>query len=412
MNYTTNLSDKWRITIEASFTNEEFLAEYKRQLADVAKSAKMDGFRPGKAPSSLIEQRYKKNIEEETEEKLMQRALVAAIKEKNLNPLSRPYVKKVERKLDSLCCEIEFDVFPEKQMSGYDEIKISLKKKEATNEVVENNINIIRNMYAKIDDKEGPLEKHDIAIIDLSVFDSDGKEIEEMKYADYSVEITEGEILPVFIDNLVGKSKGAEFEFNYKYAPDYQDELLKGKDVLIKIKVKETKKKILITDNEEFAKKLGFASYQEIFDMTKKRIERDFERDFEFERDELVINSLIEKNPFEVPETLILMHLEAIVNSLKKQNRDDLKDDDKLREVYMNYAVWRAKREVILHTIALQEKIEANDDEVTKQVEEIRKHPDMKVRKMADSEDIRDDISRDIVFTKVRDLIISKVIYE
>ncbi|MDD3803144.1 MAG: trigger factor [bacterium] len=412
MNYTTNLSDKWRITISATFTNEEFLAEYKIQLEEVKRQAKMDGFRPGKAPATLIEQRYKKSIEEETEERLMQRALVAAIKEKNMNPLSRPYVKKVERKLDSLYCEIEFDVFPEKQMSGYDEIKINLKKKEATDDVVESNINIIRNMYAKIEDKEGPLEKQDIAIIDLSVFDAEGKEIEEMKYSDYSVEIADGEILPVFIENLAGKSKGAEFEFKYKYPDDYQDELLKGREVSIKIRVKETKKKILTTDNEEFAKKLGFNSYAEIFEMTKKRIERDFERDFELERDELVINKLIEKNLFEVPETLILMHLEAIINSMKKQNKNEINDDSKLREIYMNYAVWRAKREVILHSIAAQEKIEAHDDEITKQIEEIKKHPDMKVRNMAESEDIREDIARDIVFTKVRDLINSKVIYE
>jgi trigger factor len=400
------------VTLEVSFTNEEFFAEYKRQLEDVKRSAKMDGFRPGKAPENLIEQKYKKNIEEETEEKLMQRALVTAIKEKNLNPLSRPYVKKVERKLDALVCEIEFDIFPEKEMSGYDEIKIDLKKKDVTDEVVENNINIIRNMYAKIEDKEGALEKQDIAIIDLTVFDSEGKEIEEMKYSDYSVEISDGEILPVFIDNLVGKKKGDEFEFSYKYPDDYQDELLKSKDVKIKIKVKEAKKKILVKDNEEFAKKLGFGAYSEIFEMTKKRIEKDFDRDFELERDELVINNLIEKNAFEVPETLILMHLESIVNSLKKQNKDELKDDQKLREVYMNYAVWRAKREVILHTIAIQEKIDAKDEEIQKQIDDIKKHPDMKVRDMADAEDVRDDIARDIVFTKVRDLIMSRVVYK
>ncbi|PIP13395.1 MAG: trigger factor [bacterium (Candidatus Stahlbacteria) CG23_combo_of_CG06-09_8_20_14_all_34_7] len=412
MNYTTSISDKWRITIQVSFTNDEFLAEYNNKLEDAKKSAKIDGFRQGKAPVNLIEQKYKKNIEDETEEKLIKSALITIINEKNLNPLSKPYVKKVENKNEKILCEIEFDIFPEKDISDYSEIKINLKKKEVTDEIVERKINEIRNIYAKIEEKDGSLEKQDIAIIDISVFDFDGKEIEDIKYSDYSVEITDGKILPVFIENLIGKKKGDEFEFFYKYPDDYDDKLLKGKDVKIKIKIKETKKKILITDNEEFVKKLGFKSYLEIFDMTKRQIEIDFDRDFEFERDKLTMNNLIEKNQFEVPETLILMHFEAIVNSLRKQGKEKIKDDQKMKEIYINYAIWRAKREVILHAIAHQEKIKAEDEEIQKQIDEIKKHPDLKVRNMASSEEIRDDIEKDIIFMKVRDLINSRIIYE
>ncbi|MEO0237085.1 MAG: trigger factor [candidate division WOR-3 bacterium] len=409
MEYNFEQKENWHVILNISFTNEEFLSEYKRVLQEIKNEVKIDGFRPGKVPENLIESKYKTQIEEETEEKLVQRGFLNVLKEKEFHILSRPVVSKVEKGIEKINFVVEFDIYPEIEIKNYDKIKIDIKKKDVDEEMIQNNIKLLKNLYAKIEDKEGEIQIGDIAIVDLSFKDQDGKEIEDLSYKDFSIELTEGEILPVFIENLKGKKQGDKVVFDYQYPEDYQDELLKGKKVTIGIDVKQVKRKIVENDDEIFAKNFGFESFQSLKDITKKRLENDINRDYELEKEEKVINYIIEQNPFDPPKSLVQMHLESILNSLKNSGRKEFENDEKLQELYLNYAVWRAKREIILTRISLQENIKATEEEIQNEINKIKQHPNSKVREMADDEGVREEIEKSIIYNKAMDLINSRV---
>ncbi len=409
MEYNFEQKEKWHVVLNISFSNEEYLVEYKRTLQEIKNNAKIDGFRPGKAPDSLIENRYKSEIENETEDKLVQRGFLNVLKEKEFKILSRPIVTKVQKGIGDLKFVVEFDLYPEIVIKGYDKIKINVKKKEIDDSMVEKNIKLLKSFYAKIENKEGELEPGDIAIVDMDFKDEKGKQIESLNYKDFSIELNEGEILNVFIDNLKGKKKGDTVSFEYSYPSDYQDEELKGKNVKINIFIKEVKRKIVENDNEVFAKNFGFENYESLKEITRKRLENDFEKDYELQKEEKIIDYLIEKNNFDVPDSLVLMHLESIKNSLNKNDKKDLSDDKKLDELYKNYALWRAKREIILTTISLQENIKASDEEIEDEIKKVKEHPNSKIRDLADDGDFKEEIEKGIIYNKTMEFINNRV---
>jgi len=93
----------------------------------------------------------------------------------------------------------------------------------------------------------------------------------------------------------------------------------------------------------KFCKNFGFENFQSLKDITRKRLENDINREYELEKEEKVIDYIIKENPFEPPKSLIQMHLESIINSLKNSGKNEFENDEKLQELYLNYAVWRAK---------------------------------------------------------------------
>jgi len=409
MEYNFEEKENWHVVLNISFTNEEFLAEYKRVLQEIKNEVKMDGFRPGKVPENLIESKYKTQIEEETEEKLIQRGFLNVLKEKEFHILSRPVVSKVEKGIEKINFIVEFDVYPEIEIKNYEKITIDLKKKEVDDDMIQNNIKLLKNLYAKVEIKNGEIELGDVAIVDMNFKDEEGKVMEDLSYKDFSIELKEGELFPVFIENLKGKKKGDNVVFDHKYPDDYQDEVLKGKRVTIEINIKEVMRKSIENDDEVFAKNFGFENFQSLKDITRKRLENDINREYELEKEEKVIDYIIKENPFEPPKSLIQMHLESIINSLKNSGKNEFENDEKLQELYLNYAVWRAKREIILTRISAQENIKATEEEIQEEITKIKQHPNSKVSQMAEDEGVREEIEKSIIYSKTMDFINNRV---
>ena len=410
MNYEFNVSDNWAAKVTIMLDKNEFEANYKSTLSRFSRDVKMDGFRKGKVPSGMIEKRFKDDVEADTIEKMIPMQLAEVLKEKNISPISRPVINKVDKQDDVIKCEIEFDIFPDVKVSGYDRIPYSAKNKTIDDDVIEKNINALRNLYAELKEKDGDSAKGDVCIADIKVIDESGAEIEDLNYSDYAIELGDEGVLPIFSEKLTGKKKGDLVEFKYEYPADYSDELLKGKKVSFEITVKDLKSKLLPELNDAFAKKIGLETVQQLKDITKERLEKDFNKDFELHKEEDIINNLIEKNPFEPPMSLVEMHLESILEMIKKNEKEEITDD--IREIYKNYAAWRAKREVILMAIAKQENLAVSDEDIEKEMEKLRKHPNPKVREYADKDATKDNIEKELLFDMTKNFVDSKSVYE
>lgn len=399
MTYNLNVDDKWNAQLMLSLARSEFDAHYNSVLNEFRKQAKIDGFRPGKVPAAIVQQKFSKEIETETVEKLLPEKLMDVIKEKQLKVISRPYVKNVDKKDEEVEFEIVFDVFPEITLEHYNDIKINLTKKAADEKTVDENLKALLNMYANIEDSDEALDDGMIAICDIFIFDNEGKELEELRSLDFSIELGSAYVFPEISKNLKGKKANDTVEFEFKYPDEYDDNELKGKEVKFRIDVKHTKKRILPEANDEFAKKLGVDSYDMLRDLTKKRLENDFNRDFDLKKEERIVDFLIEKNPFNAPQSLVITHLESVLRSLKK---DEDEVTEEMVNMYKGYAEWRAKREVMLTRLIDQEKIEVKDEEIHEEIEKMKKSPNKNVREFAASEDAHSSVHDELLFDKAR----------
>ena len=403
MDYKLKTNDSWNTTVILNISNEEFDKEYQKVLNIYKKQVKLDGFRPGKAPVTLVEKRYKDDIEGEAINRIIPDKYEEIAKKEELKPISRPVITKLDRADDNVNVEISVDVMPQITIKDYKEIDIDVESNEITDEMVNSEIERIRKNYSKMDEKEGELETDNVAIIDLNVFDSEGKEMEDLAVKDYSVEIGTEKVYKEISDGLIGKKAGEKTEVEFTYPEDFQNDELKGKKVKFKMDIKKTYTRILPDMNEEFAKNFGMNNMEQVKTAVRNNMKNEADRDYKLRKEEALFNYLIEKNPFNVPKTLIEAHMQSIIEGMGQKNAENM--DEKMKEIYAPYAEWRAKRELILNALIKQEDIAVEDKDVEDELEKIRKSPNKEVRKYADDPDAEDNIRTNMIYDRAMEVL-------
>ncbi len=404
MKYDFNVDEKWRVKVKVNVETAEYEKAYNDILSEFKKHAKMPGFRPGKAPIGLVEKKYKDDIEKEVISELTKKGVNEfLIKEKDMHILNDPTIinfKKNDNK--SIEFEFVFDILPQVEIKDYKNIKIDVEKKEVTDKLIDENIDLLRKMYADLEDYDGELEEGDVAICDIFIFDENNKELEELRSNDYSIELGSKYVFKEINDNLLHKKKGDRVEFKFTYPEDLDDELLKGKTVTFRIDVKETKRKKLPEINEEFLKKFYLNNEEQLREATKARLENEFAKEYEMEKSKQIIDNIIEKNPFEVPQSLVDSHYKNLLEQYKIKEESI---NEKLKEEYTKHAVWRAKRDVIFMQLIKQENINVTDEDVQNKIDEYRKQASPQMSDYIESDDFKSRVKNDIYFEKVEELL-------
>ncbi len=407
MDYTVKTDDKWNTIIALSIAKNEFEKEYTKVLNLYRKQAKIDGFRPGKAPLNLVEKKFSSEIEEEAINRIIPEQYEEIAKKEGIRAINRPAITDLKRNDDSIDISISVDIMPEITLKDYESIDIDIEKNEINEDMINNEIERIRKNYAKMDEKEGELDKGNVGIIDLKVIDESGNEIEKLAVNDYSVEIGTETIYKEISEALVGKTKDDACDAVYTYPDDFNNEDLKGKTVTFKMNVKKVFNRILPELNDDFAKNFGMNNMEQVKTAIKNNLSTEFERDYKLRKEEAMFNFIIEKNPFNVPVSLINAHLHSIIENTGQKNDKEI--DEKILEVYKPYAEWRAKRELILNTIIKQEKIIVSDEEISKELEKIKKSANPDIRKYADEPDAKDNINTNLLYDKAMELLDGRI---
>lgn len=212
-------------------------------FAKLNKKAKIDGFRPGKAPRNIFEKHYgKQEILYEAADKLINDKYFEILTKEKLVPIIEPKIEPI--KLDEEGLEVKYTIItePEVKLGEYKNLGVKKEKVKVTKEEVEHEIHHILERYAEIATKEGKIENGDIAIIDFEGF-KDGVAFDGGKAENYQLEIGSNTFIPGFEEGLVGMSKGEEKDLNLTFPKDYASEELKGKKVVFKVKVNEVKER-------------------------------------------------------------------------------------------------------------------------------------------------------------------------
>lgn len=395
--------------------------ERKKALADVARKAKIPGFRPGKAPKNVVERHYATEIDSEVMNKLISDSYLQAIKENDLSPVDMPNITNISPlQIDApLNFTAVVEVRPKIDLGTYEGIAVKDVPVAASDEELIQTIDRLREMYANLAPVEGQaLEKGHTAIIDFEGF-RDGKSIEGAKAQDHHLAIGEGTLIPGFEEQIAGMNKGETREISVTFPADYNNKELAGKDAKFTVTLKEIKKKVLPELNDEFAKDIGNNA---TVDELKTRIKEDIEirkknEQSSAQREEL-LSKLIDAHTFDVPPGMVERELNSMarqqVTRMARQGIDIQANFDvaKFRLEHRDLAVKRVKGTLILDVIADKEKIEVSDAEVNaamaamarsagKKLEEVKQYYDSQEGGM-------DNLRASLVEEKTLSLLLSK----
>ncbi len=365
-------------SLEVTVPIDEVEKEEAAALADVTKKVRLPGFRPGKVPQGLVKGRFAADIRQQVLDKLIPKALNAAVEREDLRVVSRPDIVDLKWEPDQpIWFKAEFEVSPAIELGEYRGLTVKYNEPVVTDEDVTARIEEIRDSkaeYVNIDPR--PAEDGDYVLVNLKSIDGAEKPVER---EDLSLRIGDKDALPAFNENLTGMTPGETKEFSVTYPEEYAEPSLSGKTVTFTMTLNALRKKELPDLNDEFAKDLGdFQTLEELRNTVKGSLLRERENKAKNEAKMLLIEQLEASHNFPVPEVFIDRQLrdglEQRLAALVQQGVDPNQlnfDWKSYRESNKEQAVKDVKGSLLLEKIAEREAIETMRDEMDKEVQRI-----------------------------------------
>ena len=383
------------VTFEFSVTPEEFEKALERSYKKNVKKINLPGFRRGKAPRFLIEKTYGKEIfYEDAVNFVLPDAYDKAVEENGIYPVAQPEIDIKEDSIDptkDIVFTAKVVVKPEFELDGYKGVKAEKAEYPVTDQDVDDEIEKIRERNSRLvpaDDR--PIQADDIANID---FDGsvDGVPFEGGKGENFDLTIGSGQFIPGFEDQLLGKSTGDEVDVNVTFPEEYHAEDLAGKDALFKVKINSVKFKELPEADDDFAMDVSeFDTLDEYKADIREKLTKQNEDRAKNETEQNVVDAVCEKAEIDIPEEMINSQIDNMVRDMDMQMRYqglDLQSYmkytgqtmDMIRAQYKPEAEKRVKRTLVLEKVAELEKVEATEDDINGEYENISKENGMKV---------------------------------
>jgi trigger factor len=371
-----------RREMELEIPAEEVTKASDKIVRDITKVARVPGFRPGKAPSSLIRRRFADDIRSELLQQLVPERIEQALTKDKLVPVSQPQVDNVDyTDGNPLKFRASFEVLPEFELKPYTDLEIEVNAPEVTDADVEKTLTEMRERAATFK----PIEDRAIANGDyaqLKLVGTPKEGGEPLRAENVMCHIGAEETLETFNENLRGAKTGDTRTFDISYPADYGDPNLAGKSYSYVADVTGIKERHLPELNDEFAKDVSESkTLDELRVEIRKRLEEGRTHQIAEQTHDKLLAKLVAANDFPVPEALVEhqmdARLERAVRQLSSQGIDPRSvkvDWGALRARQKERALEDVKAELILDRIATAEKLEADEAEIEKEIEHVAEH--------------------------------------
>lgn len=347
-----------RKEIELILKEEELEKKLKEIAQKYQKTLSIKGFRPGKAPLDVVIAKYREEIENDAVEDFVGEKVYERAKEENLKIIPPIYIKEKVKEGKEWKVKVEFEIIPNFDVIGYDNLPVQRKIKRITQLDVEERLKYYQETLAEFYPKEEGIEKGDFVIVKYNIFDEKGNLVARDKEERF--EFDESNVAPVFYENLKGKRKGDFIEVR-------ADE--NGRLFVYKIKIMDVRRKVLPDIDDEFAKNFDFENLEKF----KKKIEEDLQeeasREAEREMENEIIRKLLEINKFDVPESLIEDELKAMIEDYKIPVNERNEFKEKFKEV----ARERVRARLLLDRVAEKAGFEVTQEEIDEEVRKMAK---------------------------------------
>lgn len=361
--------------LHIEISKEDVTKELNTAYNELKKTATVKGFRKGKIPRKIMETRFSKDVHADLVPHLIQNSFSEALEEHKFNLVGGPMVDPPELVPgEAFCFDIEIEIMPELEPVDFKGIELKKNMYEATDQEVDAQIQMIRKSLSTKEKvtEERPVKADDFVLIDYQGF-VDGEPFDGTPLVENYVMAIGSNMLPVeFSEKLTGVIPQKELDVDVVYGADHNDEILAGKAVTYKIFLKEIQEQILPPVDDTLAEKLGqFKTMDELKAVILDNLKKGYVRRVEHELSEQIFTDLLEKNKFEVPDSMVDAELQGIVAEAEQayaQNNVSLEDVGLGREFmekqYRHVAEKQARRHILLGKIIEQEKLELTDEEL------------------------------------------------
>lgn len=381
-------------SLKIEVPQEDVNKQYAEVYAELNRQVRIPGFRPGKAPQALLEQRYGKDVGDDVVRRLIPTFYEKAIRQAGIVPLivEVPPIERVKIKKDApFSFTATVEIKPRIELRDYkppNPISLKIDTRTVTDDQIDKALNVLRERQAQLEAAPAGTELADgaYAVLDVEGF-VDLAPLEGAKKEGHLHKL--GAKLTVMglevDDQLLGKKEGQAIEISQPYPATHPDQKLAGKTVVFRIKVAAVKRKKLAPLDDEFAKDCGpYQSLAELKDKLREEMEKALKKDIEETYKDAILKRLVETHHFDVPETLIGRELEAMVRQkleqdLRMKGRSQVDDPGelaarqqeakRLQEELRPEAQRRVKIGMILEAIAEKEGIAVDNEDIEAEIQ-------------------------------------------
>lgn len=417
-----NSSVELTLTLGAAKIEEE----YSKTIKDYAKKLTIKGFRPGKAPVSLIESKYGSAIREEVTFKLMEENLTDSYKDMDAKdrplPYSTPELQNEESLLPfkpntDITYSVIYDVLPEVKLPEYKGLEIEYPAKEITQADVDAEIERLRQQNAMVITKNGEIADGDIVTIDYAELDADGNEIEANKREDFTFTVGSSYNFYKLDKDIIGMKKGDKSVIEKTYGDDSgmgTDYL--GKTVKINVAIKEVKVKEVPELDDDFAQdvKDEYKTVKDLMDATKKQLEDAAEDENKTAKLDSVVKAILEKTEIAVPKSMVEAQLESdwqnFIQRFGMTEEDVLKimgaqggSKENFLDSRRADTLQNIKAQLIIEQVKEEQKYEVSEEELA---EELKNYGENITKESPNYESMKIYAEDDVKFKKARDFLL------
>ena len=417
-----NSSVQLTLTLGAAAIEED----YSKTIKDYAKKLTLKGFRPGKAPLSLIESKYGDAIREEVTFRLMEKNLTDSYKDMDAKDRPLPYSTPELQNEDALLpfkpntdvtYSVIYDVLPEVKLPEYKGLEIEYEAKKVTDKEVDEEIERLRQQNAMVITKNGAVADGDIVTVDYVELDADGKEIESTKRDDFTFTVGSSYNFYKLDKDIIGMKKGDTSVIEKTYGDDSgmgTDYL--GKTVKINVTIKEVKVKEVPELDDDFAQdvKDEYKTVADLVKATKKQLEEEAENQNKGAKLDAIIKALLEKTEIAVPKSMIEAQLESdwqnFISRFGMSEADVIKfmgaqggSKEQFLDSRRADTLQNIKGQLIIEQVKEEQKYEVKEEEIA---EELKNYGEDITKDSPNYESMKIYAEDDIKYRKARDFLL------
>jgi trigger factor len=367
---TRGLERRLTITVPA----EKVDTEIKNRLRDIAKTQRIDGFRPGKVPVSVIRKRYGIAVRNEVAADMMQRNYVDALVGEKINPAGAP---QIEQKMNQEGQDLEFvatfEVYPEVALKDLSTLPIDKPVVDVEDGDLDNMLETLRKQHATWKSVERKSKKSDKVTMDF-VGTVDGEEFDGGKAEDFELELGQDRMIPGFEKGLIGAKAGEEVTVEVTFPEDYHAENLKGKPAVFAVKLNSVEQQVLPEIDDEFAALFGVeeGGVDALKTEVRKNMARELGQAVKGKIKEQVIKGILAMHELDLPRSLIDQEIEGLRKQAMQrfggqaspENMPELPAD-----LFEEQAKDRVKISLLLGEVIKSNELQVEDDRVTALIE-------------------------------------------
>lgn len=388
MQVTTEKLDKKQIELTIEVDEQKFEEGLQYAYKKIVKQINIPGFRKGKVPRKILEQRFGVEIFfEDAVEYIMPQAYLEAVEtlDESIVPVGKPEIDIVQLEPNKpFIFKAKVEIKPEVELGEYKGLELEKLDTAVTEEDVNKELEQLRQRHAQLEvvGEEGQVENGDFVVIDF-VGKVNGEPFEGGTAEDYTLEIGSGTFIPGFEDQLVGMKLNEQKVIEVTFPADYHSEELAGKEATFDVTVKEIKRKKLAELDDEFAKDISeFETLQELKNDIENKLKKRKEENAQNHLREQAIAKASENAQVDIPQAMIDTQIDDILQnfdlrlrsqglSLEKFLQYSQQTQESIREQYQEDAKKAVKNQLVLEAIAKAEGIEVEEEDLEKEFERL-----------------------------------------